>query len=214
MHRRIPVVAALIIAIFSALPTGAQGRAYAELSWEEEIRLAMSAGPLTVSENADVYVMGEHGFELAFEGDNGFSCLVVRVAGDPRQVAPHCFNPAATDTALPAYLREGELQAQGLSADEIRTRMEHEWEDGSLPLPEGPAYAYMMSEGQRLGPNAAKFKPHFMLYVPYVTNQDIGGSLERQAYPFVGPFEDHPLSTVVIIMPEFVTPESVVIPSR
>jgi hypothetical protein len=71
----------------------------------------------------------------------------------------------------------------------------------------------MLSAGQRLGA-AGNFKPHFMLYVPYVTNADIGGDPQRQEFPFVGPYENHPLSTVVIIMDEFVDPASVVLPRR
>jgi len=53
-----------------------------------------------------------------------------------------------------------------------------------------------------------------MLYVPYVTNADIGGDPSRQEFPFVGPYEGHPLSTVVVIMEEFVDPMSVSLPRR
>ena len=53
-----------------------------------------------------------------------------------------------------------------------------------------------------------------MLYVPYVTNADIGGDPARQEFPFVGPYENHPLSTVVVIMEEFVDPTDVQLPGR
>lgn len=203
----------VVLATLLAAPAVSAQQSYPQLSRDEELRLAMSAGPLTVTQDADVYVLGEHGFERVIEGSNGFACLVVRSARDRTLLAPHCLNPAATETVLPAMLREGELQAEGLDANEIEARLKQEWDDGELPLPAGPAYAYMLSEGQRLGP-AGNFKPHFMLYVPYVTNADIGGDPRHQEFPFVGPYENHPLSTVVIIMDEFVKPENVVLRRR
>lgn len=207
-------VALLLTGITQVTPVLAQGPGYPALTEQEELRLALSAGPLTVTGNADVYLMGDGGFEQVVEGSNGFACLVVRAAASRDQLAPHCLNPAAVATVLPAFLLEGELQAAGRSAEEIDTELRTRWDSGRLPLPEGPAYAYMLSQGQRLGPNAGSFKPHFMLYVPYVTNADIGGDPARQEFPFVGPYENHPLSTVVVIMEEFVDPTDVQLPRR
>ena len=196
----------------AAMTAQGQTNEYPELTLDQELRLAMSAGPLTVSQEADVYRMTDQGFERAVEGTNGWACIVVRVAANKTNLAPHCLNPTAVETVLPAFLREGELQARGMSADHINAELKRQWANGELKLPEGPAYAYMMSEGQRLGPNAAKFRPHFMLYMPYVTNADIGGDPSNMALPFVGPVENHPLSTVVILMEEFVSPDDVVVP--
>ena len=190
----------------------AQTAEYPQLTRGAEIRLAMSAGPPAVGSAADVYVMGDGGFERAVEGTNGWACIVVRVAANKSNLAPHCLNPTATESVLPAFLLEGELQARGMSAEAIETEMKRQWSSGELALPSGPAYAYMMSEGQKLGPNGGKFRPHFMLYVPYVKNSDIGGDPARMEFPFVGPVENHPLSTVVIITDEFVSPEDVMLP--
>lgn len=197
-----------------AAPLQAQTPEYPDLTEEEELRLAMSAGPLAVSREADVYRMTDRGFVRAIEGSNGWACIVVRAASDKRQLAPHCLNPYAVESVLPAFLREGELQARGMDAEAIDAELKRQWSSGELKLPEGPAYAYMLSEGQRIGPNAGNFRPHFMLYMPYVTNEDIGGDPRRMEFPFVGPYEDHPLSTVVILMEEFVSPSSVVLPER
>ena len=182
---------------------------YPVLERDEEIRLAMSAGPVELSKDADVWVLEETGFTRVRSGTNGFSCLVVRNATNRGQLAPHCLNPAATETVLPSFRREGELQMQGLEAAAIDAELRRGWESGALPLPSGPAYAYMMSEGQKLGPNLSQFRPHFMLYVPNITNADIGGDPSNMDMPFVGPFEGHPLSTVVIMMPTFVSPDDV-----
>lgn len=201
------------LAVVAVVPLSAQGPAYPELGREEEFRLAMSAGPLPLSAHADVYLMGNEGFERAVAGTNGFACLVLRSASVPTTLAPHCLSPAAVETVLPSLLREGELQARGLSADGVSAALERDWSTGVLPLPSGPAYAYMLSSGQRLGPAAGSFEPHFMLYVPYLTNAAIGGDPTTPSFPFVGPYENHPLSTVVVVMEEFVDPADVVLPT-
>ncbi len=192
----------------------AQGEGYPTLSKDEELRLAISAGPLTVSQHADIYVMGKRGFEKAIQGSNGWACIVVRSASIRTTLAPHCLNPQAEQTVLRAFLLEGALQAKGLDAKAIDAEMMRQFNSGELPMPSGPAHAYMLSKGQRLGTNAVNFKPHFMLYVPYATNASIGGDPSKQQFPFVGPYENHPLSTVVIIMDEFVDPAQVILPSR
>ena len=203
------------VAVWAAMGGGAAAlgaQDYATVDREWEMRLAISAGPLAVSQQADVWVMGPEGFERAIEGSNGWACIVVRSAGAPKSLAPHCLNPYAVGSVLPAFLLEGRLQAQGMGAEAILQEMNRQWETGQLPIPSGPAYAYMLSAGQRLGPNEVQFKPHFMLYVPYATNESIGGDPGRHEFPFVGPVEGAPLSTVVIVMDEFVDPADVVLP--
>ncbi|MGA2456088.1 MAG: hypothetical protein ABSF85_00740 [Terriglobales bacterium] len=43
-----------------------------------EIALARSAAPEAISRDADVLVLGKHGYETAVKGKNGFVCLVER----------------------------------------------------------------------------------------------------------------------------------------
>lgn len=203
------VTMALVVFAALAAPTAAQE--YTKLDRSEEIRLAMSAGPLSVSKDADVYVLGRRGFEKAVEGSNGFSCMVIRAAADKTILAPHCFSPDATETVLPAKLAEGRLQMQGMSQSEIDAELTKAFDAGTLPLPEGDSYAYMLSAGQHLGP-AGQWRPHFMLYMPYATNEQVGGSPGNPAFPFVGPQIGHPHSTMVIVMTEFVDPADVVLP--
>lgn len=214
MMRRATWTTGAVVGTLLAAASAAAAQAYPELSRDEEIRLAMSAGPLAVSRQADVWVMSEGGFERAIEGTNGWACIVVRVAAQPENLAPHCLNPDAVATVLPAMLTEGRLQRKGLDAEAIDTEMRRRFDAGELRLPSGPAHAYMLSSGQRLGPANASFKPHFMLYLPYATNASVGGDPGRPELPFVGPYENHPLSTLVIIMDEFVDPADVTVPRR
>ncbi|HVB08092.1 MAG TPA: hypothetical protein VNF00_04025, partial [Candidatus Acidoferrales bacterium] len=43
-----------------------------------EIALARSAAPESISRDAEVLVLGRHGYETAVKGKNGFVCLVER----------------------------------------------------------------------------------------------------------------------------------------
>jgi hypothetical protein len=43
---------------------------------EDEIALARSAAPSSISADAQVLVLGRHGYETAVEGKNGFVCFV------------------------------------------------------------------------------------------------------------------------------------------
>jgi hypothetical protein len=70
----------------------------------------------------------------------------------------------------------------------------------------------MLSSGQKLGP-AGRWKPHFMIYMPYATDADVGGSRDTPWFPFVGPVVNHPHSTLVIVMTEFVSPDDVTVPT-
>ena len=70
-----------------------------------EIALARSAAPEAISRDADVLVLGRHGYETAVKGKNGFVCLVERgwmgpFNGEdaanfwnPKVRGPVCYNP-------------------------------------------------------------------------------------------------------------------------
>lgn len=206
MWTKVQVTVAALIPLACLTGDALSGQSV-ELTTNDEISLARSAGPPAVSRDADVYVMGKDGFEKAVDGTNGFVCIVAREAADASILAPHCLNDTAAQTVLPAMLLEGSLQAKGVPADMIRTRLDDAFASGELELPFGPAYAYMLSSGQRLG-QAGSWKPHFMLYVPYATNANVGGDPSNPNFPFVGPREGGPLSTVVVVTPQFVDPAS------
>ena len=88
---------------------------YRVASAAEEIALSQSAAPASISGEASVLTLGDHGYETALKGKNGFVCLVERswAAGfddaefwNPKLRAPICFNAAAARTVLPATSRE------------------------------------------------------------------------------------------------------------
>jgi hypothetical protein len=79
-----------------------------------EIALARSAAPESISQDAEVMVLGRHDYETAVKGKNGFVCLVWRswTAGtddpdfwNPKQRAPICFNTLAARSQVPLSLK-------------------------------------------------------------------------------------------------------------
>src|SRR5271155_84892 len=69
-----------------------------------EIALARSAAPESISRDAEILVLGPHGFETAVKGKNGLVCMVERGWGaifdwpefwSPKIRAAICLNPEA-----------------------------------------------------------------------------------------------------------------------
>ena len=87
----------------------------APLERNAEIALARSAAPPSISQDAEIMVLGQHSYKTAIKGKNGFVCMVWRswTAGtdDPefwnsKLRAPICFNSAAARSQVPQTIRE------------------------------------------------------------------------------------------------------------
>ena len=96
-----------------------------------EIALARSAAPPSISDAAEVMVLGREGYTIAVKGTNGFLCFVERSWGaatdepefwNPKVRAPICFNPAAARTFAPIFLMKTKLVLAGKSKAEILGR--------------------------------------------------------------------------------------------
>src|SRR5579863_6699147 len=83
-----------------------------------EIALARSAAPESISREAEVLVLGRHGYETAVKGKNGWVCVVERswMAPfddpeflNPDQRLPLCLNPPAARSHLPLTFKMTEL---------------------------------------------------------------------------------------------------------
>src|SRR5579864_2683254 len=59
---------------------------------DAEIALARSAAPESISRDAEVMVLGRHGYETAIQGKNGFVCVVERSWTAPID-DPNFWNP-------------------------------------------------------------------------------------------------------------------------
>ena len=63
----------------TAYPSMAPIAQYRMASTAEEIALARSAAPTSISGEASIQVLGDHGYETAAKGTNGFVCMVSRL---------------------------------------------------------------------------------------------------------------------------------------
>jgi hypothetical protein len=150
-----------------------------------EIALARSAAPESISRDAEVRVLGRHGYETAAKGTNGFVCLVERSwmsafdfpqFWNPRMRGPICFNPPAVRSILPLTLKRTELVLAGLSKPQIIDRIKA-FDANGLPALEPGAMCYMMSKQGYLNDSAGHWVPHLMFYVPLTDPKSWGADL-------------------------------------
>lgn len=138
-----------------------------------EVALARTAAPAYVSDSATVLVLTRTGFVEAARGTNGFTCAVLRSFSggvedpgfwNPRVRAPHCFNPPAVRTVLPAMLDRAGLILSGTEPGEAEATIRRAHASGKYPAPAAGAMAYMLSPRQYLLDEDPRWMPHLMFY--------------------------------------------------
>jgi len=139
-----------------------------------EIALARSAAPASISDGAEVMVLGRRGFTTAVKGTNGFLCVVERSWGaatdapefwNPKIRSPICFNPQAARTFARIFLMKTKLVLEGKSKAEILAATASALDKKELPALEPGAMCYMMSKQQYLNDQGASWHPHLMFFV-------------------------------------------------
>jgi hypothetical protein len=142
---------------------------------DAEIALARSAAPESLSRDAEVMVLGRHGYKTAVKGKNGFVCVVERswTAGiddpdfwNPKLRGPICFNPAAARSYLPQTIRKTQWILAGRSKAQMSEDLSAALDKKELPAPEAGAMCYMMSKQQYLGDSGGNWHPHLMFFLP------------------------------------------------
>jgi len=138
-----------------------------------EIALARTAAPADVSGKATVLVLTPKGYTEAAHGTNGFTCVVMRSFSaspndpgfwNPRVSAPHCFNPPAVRTILPAMLAQIDWALAGATPAELNARIKQAYAEKRFPMPAAGAMAYMLSPKQHLSDTDPHWMPHLMFY--------------------------------------------------
>jgi hypothetical protein len=151
-----------------------------------EIELARSAAPESISRDAEVMVLGRHGYETAIKGKNGFMCIVERswtagpddpVFWNPKLRGPICFNPAAVRSYLPQTIRKTNSILAGRSKAQMFEDLKAGFDKKELPSPEIGAMCYMMSKQQYLGDGAGHWHPHLMFFLPLTDSIAWGADL-------------------------------------
>jgi hypothetical protein len=153
---------------------------------DSEIALARSAAPASISDGAEVMVLGRDGYTTAVKGSNGFLCIVERSWGaatdapdfwNPKVRAPHCFNPPAARTFAPIFLMKTKLVLAGKSKTEILGATASALDKKELPALEPGAMVYMMSKQQYLSDRDMSWHPHLMFFVPGDAAKSWGANL-------------------------------------
>ncbi|MGA7523512.1 MAG: hypothetical protein WBW84_13730 [Acidobacteriaceae bacterium] len=139
-----------------------------------EIALARSAAPPSVSDAAEIMVLGRNGYTTAVHGTNGFLCIVERSWADPTNASefwnpkarsPNCFNRAAARTFVPIYFMKTKLVLAGESPSQILHATDSAFASHQLPALATGAMCYMMSEQQYLNDQGKAWHPHVMFFV-------------------------------------------------
>jgi hypothetical protein len=142
---------------------------------DAEIALARSAAPESISHDAEVMVLGRHGYEIAVKGKNGFVCIVERGwtapiddpnFWNPKLRGPLCLNAAAARTYLPFTIKKTEWVLAGQSKAQMFDNIKAALDKKELPMQEPGAMCYMLSKQQYLGDSATHWHPHLMFFVP------------------------------------------------
>lgn len=209
-RRRSVAQAAVLITLLAAIAKAQESRDPRRagprkvIPTSEEIALARSAAPASVSDSASVYVFTDSGYVLAARGSNGAACYVSR--SWPTSVEPHCFDREGASTILPMHMREVELLHRGMAPADAEREIGAGIGSGHFRLPRRPAVSYMMSAAQELisdeGKAVGRWRPHVMIYYPFLEDEAGARPPDMKAAMITGARTAS--SSIVLVMPEFV----------
>ena len=191
----------------ASYPTMAPLEQYLIADRNAEIALARTAAPESISRDAEVLVLGRHGYETAVKGKNSFVCMVERswTAGiddpdfwNPKLRAPICFNPPAARSYLPLTIKKTELVLAGQSKAQMFDNIKTAFDKKELPTQEPGAMCYMLSRQGYLSDRDGHWHPHLMFFVPQTDVQTWGANLPRS--PILAA-EDAPDRLTVFLIP-------------
>jgi hypothetical protein len=164
---------------------------------DAEVALARSAAPESISGDAEVMVLGRHGYETAVKGKNGFVCMVERAwmspvddpgFWNPKMRGPICFNAPAARFNVPVDIKKTESVLAGRSGAQMAEDIKAAFDKKELPALEPGAMCYMMSKQGYLNDSAGHWHPHLMFFVPQSEAAAWGANLDGS--PILA-MEDH-----------------------
>ncbi len=181
---------------------------------QAEIALARSAAPASISGDATIVVLKQHGYEPAVKGKNGFVCIVERSwmspfdwpeFWNPKMRGPICFNPAAVRSVLPFTYKRTEMILAGVSKPQIMDRLKQMSANKEVSALEPGAMCYMMSRDQYLGDKPAHWHPHLMFYAPRSDGADWGADLAGSPVMLNPQFQNapEPLATLMVAVDQW-----------
>jgi hypothetical protein len=176
----------------------------------DEIALARSAAPRYASQGATVWVLTEAGYVVAERGTTGVACYVSRSWIE--SIEPHCFDEEGARSIMRIEMRRVELRHQGAGRDVEDREIAAGLASGRFQLPRRPVLSWMLSGAQRLisddGAPVGKWRPHLMIYYPYLTAVELGLDSISDLKNAVLVDGGTATSSLMIVTSEFVQPES------
>lgn len=139
----------------------------------DEIALARSAAPESISKDATIMVLGRRSYETAIQGENGFVCIVERSwtspiddpgFWNPKGRAPLCLNAAAARSYLPRTIKKTNLILAGRTKAQMMEAIVDAIDKKELPAIEPGAMCYMLSKQGYLGDPVGHWHPHLMFF--------------------------------------------------
>jgi len=170
-----------------------------------EIALARTAAPESISADAEVLVLGPHGFETAVKGKNGFVCIVERSwtsAPDadfwnPKVRTPICYNPPAARSYLPRNTKRTDLILAGRTQAQTDEAIVAAVNKKELPVIEPGAMCYMMSKQGYGGDTVKHWPAHVMFFFSEIAPATWGANLPGS--PVLAVSDDHEHLTMFTI---------------
>jgi len=191
-----------------AYPSEAPVEQYRIANASEEIELARSAAPASISGDATILVLGIHGYDTAIKGKNGFVCLVERSWANefqdaefwnPKILTPNCFNAAAVNSVLPSYFKRTEWAMAGVSKADMIDRYKAELSK-KASSPEPGAMSYMMSKRTYINDGTGHWHPHVMFFLARV-DAAAWGANSKGSPIFGGQAAEDAFTTFFVIVP-------------
>jgi hypothetical protein len=141
---------------------------------DAEIALARSAAPESIAGDAEVLVLGRHGFETAAKGKNGFVCIVERSwtsttdadFWNPKVRTPICYNAAGARSILSRNIKRTTLILAGRTKAQTDEMIVAAVNKKELPTMEPGAMCYMMSKQGYGGDSVPHWPSHLMFFYP------------------------------------------------
>jgi hypothetical protein len=178
---------------------------------QQEIVLARSAAPASVSKHAAVMVLTAHGYITAAKGSNGFVCIVTRSwdntasveSGrfwDPKTKVPYCVNAAGAGSMLAEYLQKSQWVLAGASQAEIGKRVEAARSMDKMSTAAAGAMCYMMSkQSWGVAGRPGAWRPHLMFFFPKSAAPNWGDNMDGT--PVVSGPADADMTMYSILVP-------------
>ena len=208
---------ALVAALIASRPVAAQDakQPYPNMAPIEkylmdrdaEIALARSASPDSISRDAEILVLGRHGFEAAVKGKNGFVCIVERSwtsAPDPdfwnpKVRTPICYNAAAARSYLSRNIKRTDLILAGRTQAQTDETIAAAVAKKELPAMESGAMCYMLSKQGYGGDSTPHWPPHLMFFYSDTDPAIWGANLQGSPVLGMSDTSEHMTSFVVAV---------------